>query len=343
MKLVAQRVPPTGWAVIGASTIAREFMVGAIRANGGDILWVVSDDRARADDFAYSCGIPRATARLGDALGDLEVDAVYIGSTNSRHREQGIAAAEAGKHVLCDKPIATRSGDALQMLRVCERTGVTLAVNHHLRGSAVHQRMRKLIAEGAIGDVRSVTIMNAGMLRPALRTWRVSEPAEGGIYLDLSVHDIDLARFILMQEPLTVVGIGAAVALGAQDVHDHVMFSAVMSGGSFLQVHESFITPSVESQLLVLGSEGYLLAIGTISQRAGGELVQGHLQGAASVQVDQVDPYAETVRQFVLAIETGRRPLASGWDGLAALTAAEAVASAVTSGRAVNVTSGIRV
>lgn len=341
MKLVEQGVPPKGWAVIGASTIAREFMVGAIRANGGDVRWTVSDDRARADDFAYSCGILRATTWLGDALGDPDVEVVYIGSTNNRHHEQAIAAAEAGKHVLCDKPIATRSADALQILRVCERTGVTLAVNHHLRGSAVHQRMRKLIAEGAIGDVRSATILNAGMPRPALGTWRISEPAEGGIYLDLSVDDIDLARFILMQEPLTVVGIGGA--LGTRDVHDHAMFSAVMSGSSFLQVHESFITPSVESQVLVLGSEGYLLANGTIAHRAGGTLVQGHTQGAESVQVDQIDPYAETVRQFLLAIETGARPLASGWDGLAAVTAAEAVASAVTSGRAVNVTSGIRV
>jgi 1,5-anhydro-D-fructose reductase (1,5-anhydro-D-mannitol-forming) len=210
-----------------------------------------------------------------------------------------------------------------------------LGVNHHLRASALHRRMRDMIAAGAIGEVRSISILHAGLLREVLRTWRLTDSGEGAIYLDLSVHDIDLARFLLQQEPVSVCGMGDALALGGAGIDDHAMYMIRMSGGAFLQVHESFVTPSVESQVLVLGSTGMLIAQGTLAQRAGGTLLHRHASGTDTIEVPPVDLYGETIRQFRDAITGHGQPLASGEDGYLSLAAAETVREAVTSGKTI--------
>lgn len=325
-----------GWALIGASTIAREFMVDAIRGAGDEPLWVVSQKAAHAADFASACGIQQATVSLQAALADPAVSAVYISSANSRHHAQVMAAAAAGKHILCDKPLATRRADAAAMVEACRSSNVVLGVNHHLRAAAIHKRMREMIAGGVIGEVRSLSILHAGLLRDVLQTWRVTDPAEGAIYLDLSVHDIDLSRFLLQQEPLSVMAAGEAVALGGEGIDDHAMYIMRMSGGTFVQVHESFVTPAVESQIMVLGSTGSLLAQGTLSQRAGGSLLHRHAAGSETVNVPPVDLYIETVRQFQKAIAGDGSPLATGLDGFLSLAAAEAVREAATGGKTVS-------
>lgn len=99
------------WGLIGASTIAREWMVGAIRANQGDVVGVMSTDAQRAADFAAPLEIPNAVTSL-EALFDLNLDAVYISTTNELHCSQTIAAAQRGLHVMCEKPLATELDDA---------------------------------------------------------------------------------------------------------------------------------------------------------------------------------------------------------------------------------------
>ncbi|RWQ59513.1 MAG: Gfo/Idh/MocA family oxidoreductase [Mesorhizobium sp.] len=323
-----------GWGLIGASTIAREYMVDAIRRSGGRPLSVMSHDGARAAAFARDLDIADSCSDLDTLLDDRRIGAVYISSTNTQHRYQVLAAAAAGKHVLCDKPLATRSADALKMVRACEKAGVVLAVNHHLRSSPVHQTMQRMIAAGEIGAVRSLMIVHAGYLRPVLQSWRIKDAAEGGIYLDLSVHDIDLASFLLEQTPVTAVALGAGVALSSNTVHDHAMYALKMSGGTFVQVHESFVTPDVESQVVALGSEGALIAAGTLAQRSTGTLTRRVNGRNESIPLRANDLYADTVEQFLNAIAGTGSPRATGRDGLAALAGAEAVGKAAATGRA---------
>lgn len=326
-----------GWAIAGASTIAREFMVDGIRNAGDKPLWVISRDAAHAGRFALECGIENHGTDLQIALSDPQVKAVYVGSANSRHHEQVLAAAAAGKHVLCDKPLATNTADAREMVSACSRAGVVLAVNHHLRASRLHQKMRQMIESGEIGEVRAISVLHAGLLRPALQTWRIEDESEGAIYLDLSVHDIDLARFLSRQEPVTVAGIGGCMHLGKRGIHDHAMYVMTLSGGAFLQGHESFVTPDVESKVLVLGSTGMLEARGSLSQAAAGALVHRASGAEMPIPIEPVDLYLDTISHFRSAIAGNGTPLASGEDGLISLAAAEAVREAVTTGSKMNV------
>src|SRR6202051_4926452 len=92
------------WGVIGASTIASEHMIGAMRANGVEVVAVLSSDASRGQVYAETHGIPRSTTDLAALVAAPDIDAVYISTTNELHRDQLFAAAAAGKHVRCETP-----------------------------------------------------------------------------------------------------------------------------------------------------------------------------------------------------------------------------------------------
>ena len=92
----------TRWGLIGASTIAKEWVIGAIRATGGDIVSVMSTSAERGKAYATENGIAKSVTTLDALVNDPDVDAVYISTTNELHRDQTLAAAKAGKHILCE-------------------------------------------------------------------------------------------------------------------------------------------------------------------------------------------------------------------------------------------------
>src|SRR5436190_17336752 len=143
---------PLGWGLIGASDIARTRMIAAIRAQPDSaVVAVMSSQIERARGYAAETNIPRAYDTLDAILSDPAVDVVYISTTNDLHAQQTLAAARAGKHVLCEKPLALSLNDAREMVVTCQAAGVVMATNHHLRNAATHRTLRRLIAEGTIG------------------------------------------------------------------------------------------------------------------------------------------------------------------------------------------------
>ena len=131
------------WALIGASTIAAQFMIRAIRAQqGGEILRVVSSSAERGASYAAQHGIAHSGTSVEEAMSDPSIDAVYISTTNEKHFDQAMAAIAAGKHVICEKPLAMGIADAAAMVRAAEAKGVVFATNHHLRCSGSHRTVR---------------------------------------------------------------------------------------------------------------------------------------------------------------------------------------------------------
>jgi 1,5-anhydro-D-fructose reductase (1,5-anhydro-D-mannitol-forming) len=117
-----------GWGLVGASTIAHEWMIAAIRAQPGNhIVTVMSQNAQRAASYAAEHAIPKAFTSLEEMLADSSIGVVYISTTNELHADQAIAAAAHGKHVLCEKPLAMNLGDAKAIIRACEDAGVVQA------------------------------------------------------------------------------------------------------------------------------------------------------------------------------------------------------------------------
>src|SRR5438874_8140327 len=169
-----------GWGLIGASDIAATRMIPAIAAQPDSrVVAILSSQRERAHQYAERNGIPRAYDSLEMLLADPAVDVVYISTTNDRHKEQTVAAAGAGKHVLCEKPLALSLDDAQAMVEACRAAGVVLGTNHHLRNAVTHRTLRRLVAEGAIGAPLAVRVFHAVYLPERLQGWRVTAPAAG--------------------------------------------------------------------------------------------------------------------------------------------------------------------
>ena len=327
------------WALVGASTIAAEHMIRALRRHG-EVDWVVSGDAVRGRDYAARHGIARATADLAEVLADPGVEAVYISTTNEKHRDQALAAIAAGKHVICEKPLAMSVADAVGMVAAARAAGLVFATNHHLRCSGSHRTVRRLVAEGRIGRVLSLRVHHAVFLPPHLQGWRIDNPsAGGGVIPDITVHDADCVRFLTGEDPVSVVAQAGVSGMG-QGVEDSVMSVWTLPSGAMVSSHESFTHGFAGTGLEVHGTEGSIFARGVMTQAPVGEIALVTAKGTEAVPFPGDDLYAVAVDEFLAAVEGRGRPAADGVDGVKSLAVALAVREAAASGRRCDVNYG---
>lgn len=330
------------WGLIGASTIAREWVIGAIRANGGELASVLSSNAERGSAYAAENGIARVAATLGEIVNDPAIDAVYISTTNELHRDQAIAAARAGKHVLCEKPLALSLDDARSMIAEARKAGVVLATNHHLRNAASHRVMRAAIAEGRIGRPLAARVFHAVYLPPHLQGWRLERPdAGGGVILDITVHDADTLRFVLNDDPVEVTAFSQSAGMGQSGLEDGVMGVMRFKSGLIAQFHDAFTAKFAETGFEVHGTEGSLIARNVMTQRPVGSVVLRNAEGERELPLDQQDLYSRAIANFHAAIAGKGKPSATGEDGLWSLATGLAVVKSAASGAAVKIETGL--
>ena len=329
------------WGMCGASTIGAEHMINAFRAQPlGQVSWVVIGAFDHAQSYAARHEIAHFGPSLTAMLADQAVEAVYISSTNDKHHAQAMSAIAAGKHVLCEKPLAMTIGQADTMITAAAAKGVVFATNHHLRCSGSLRAVRGLIATGRIGHVLSLRLHHAVHLPPALQGWRINDAgAGGGVIPDITVHDAGTARFLLDESQQSVEAMTASSGMGS-GVEDSVMSVWSMPSGAMVMSHESFTHPFAGSGLEVHGTEGTIFARGVMTQSPVGELEIVTAAGRASVPYAGHDLYTESVRQFEAAVAGQGAPAATGLDGLASLAVAMAVREAAQSGTRVAVNYG---
>lgn len=331
-----------GWGLVGASNIARQFVINAIRQNGGEPRIVMSSDAARGAAFAAENGIPASTADLDELLTADGVDAVYISTTNELHRDQAIAAARAGKHILCEKPLALTIADAHAAVAAAREAGVVFATNHHLRNAGAHRAMRQAIAEGRIGRPLAARVFHAVYLPPSLQGWRVNAPeAGGGVILDIAVHDADTLRFVLGDEPESVAAITQSSGMATAGLADAVMTSVHFRSGLIAQTHDAFTSKYAGTGFEVHGTEGSLIARDVMTQLPIGSLVLRDETGEHAIDFDRTDLYVRALGAFHGAIRGEGPPAATGEDGIRSLAFGLAVAEAARTGRTVKVEPGL--
>ena len=262
------------WGLIGASTIAAEHMIGAFRANGGEAVAVMSTNADRAAAYAGKHAIARATTNLDELVESQDVDAVYVSTTNELHRDQVFAAAAAGKHVLCEKPLALTLADARAMVAECRKRGVVMGTNHHLRNAATHRAMREAIQQGRIGKPLFARVFHSVYLPVHLQSWRIERPdAGGGVIFDITVHDADTLRFVLADEPNSVVAMTSQGGMAREGLADGVMGVIRFSSGVLAQFHDGFTTKYAPTGFEVHGEAGSLIGRDCMSQAPKGEVI----------------------------------------------------------------------
>lgn len=328
-----------GWGLIGASTIAREWVIGAIRAQAGaEVAAVMSSSAARAADYAKANGIPKAYDTLDALLADPKVDAVYISTTNELHKEQTLAAAAAGKHVLCEKPLALSVADARQMVEGCRNAGVVLGTNHHLRNAASHRAMRAAIKAGRIGTPLAARVFHAVYLPPHLQGWRITRPeAGGGVILDITVHDVDTLRFVLDDDPVEVTALAQSGGMAAAGLEDAAMAVFRFGSGLIAQTHDGFTTKYAGTGIEIHGTEGSLIGRDVMTQRPIGSVSLRHETGEEALPLAQENLYERALRAFHAAMRGEGQPAATGEDGVWSLAAGVAALQSAKSGRVVKI------
>ena len=330
------------WGFIGASTIARQYVLNAVRARGeGEVVAIMSADAERARSFAAAHGIPRATTSLDALVNAPDVDAVYVSTTNELHREQTLAAAGAGRHVLCEKPLALSMAEAQEMVEACRAAGVVMGTNHHLRNAGTHRAMREAILAGRIGRPIAARVMHAVYLPPHLHGWRLHRPeAGGGVILDIVVHDADTLRFVLDDDPVEVVAAAQSAGMAAQGLEDGVMGVVRFKSGLIAQCHDAFTIRHAGTGFEVHGEEGSLIARDVMTQKPAGTVVLRSEAGEEALAFDREDLYVRSLGLFHAAVRGEGAPSATGEDGLWSLATALAFAESARSGRAVAVEPG---
>lgn len=324
-----------GFGLIGASDIAKHKMIAAIRNQPGcEVASVYSSNLSRGQAFAEEKQIPHAAASLDDLLANPAVQAVYVSTTNELHHSQVLAAARAGKHVLCEKPLAMSLPQAREMVQACQEAGVVLATNHHLRNAATFQSIRALIAEGAIGKPIAARVFHAVYLREALQGWRLDKPAAGGgVVLDIVVHGIDTLRFVLQAEPTEVVSLSQHFGMGTEQVEDGSMAVFRFDNGLIAQVHTAFTVKYAGNGFEVHGTEGSLVARHVMGPSTQPELLLRNAAGEHLLPADNTRLYDIGVARFVSAMQGEGTPAASGEDGLKSLAAALGCLESAKSGQ----------
>ena len=328
-----------GWALVGASTVAAEWMIDAIRAqDDSDVVAVMSSSAERGAAYAHKHDIGRSCDTVDALLDDSAVDIVYISTTNESHMQHTLAAAAAGKHVLCEKPLALTLADARHMVEACAAAGVQMGTNHHLRNAATHRAIRDAVQDGAIGTPIAVRVFHAVHLPPHLQTWRVKSPkAGGGVVFDITVHDADTLRFVLADEPEHVVAQTQCTGMAEAGLEDAAMSVVRFRGGVIAQLHEAFTIAHAGTGLEIHGSEGSIIARDVMTQRPIGTVVLRNAAGETALPFTPNNLYERSVRCFNDAVRGRGSPAATGEDGVRSLALALAVREAASQGRRVMV------
>ncbi|CAN5322132.1 Gfo/Idh/MocA family oxidoreductase [soil metagenome] len=192
---------PVRWGVLSTAKIAREKVIPAIaRSELANVVAIASRSEEPARKVAQELGIDRAYGSYEDLLADPEIEAVYIPLPNHLHGRWTKAAAMAGKHVLCEKPLATSSAEAREMIASCDRAGVKLMEAFMYRLHPLWVKVRGLVRKGAVGDVLAIQGFFAYRNLEPDNIRNIVETG-GGALLDIGCYPVNVSRMLFGGEP----------------------------------------------------------------------------------------------------------------------------------------------
>ncbi len=297
------------WAVLGPGVISGFFAHALHRSTSGVLHAVGSRDRDRARAFGDEHGAT-VSGTYTEILQRDDVDAVYVGTVHTTHAELAIAALEAGKAVLCEKPVTPTPSDTAAVLAAAQRTGLPFLEAYKYRFGPLAARVRQLISTGAIGRPLHVDASYGGAA--TTRTGRLFEPElAGGAILDVGGYPVSLAVGVATWAGLVTTGTRPSLRsvtglIGATGV-DEWTTAAIEVGGLLATVHTSLVADQV-SRVVIRGSAGSLDLPSIWGSRiASGVEAVVHTTGAArQITVPVVDPMAAEADAVSLALTEGR-------------------------------------
>ena len=340
--------------IIGAGSIARYRHLPETalhpHAEVGAICDVV---KARANEIAreYSC---KAYTDYQQLIQDPDLDAVIVAATNTTHAEMTIAALQAGKHVMCEKPMATTLDDAQNMIQSAEQSGKRLMIAHNQRFEPANQKAKEILQSGKLGRVLTFTSVfghpgSEDWAIDGADTWFYRKEITGlGVLGDLAIHKLDLLRWLLEDDYTEAAAIMSTLSKtypsGERiDVEDNALCLLKTARGAMGNVTASWSYQKENNSTTIYCEKGvleiyvnpdYPLVVHYDHQHA-----EFHKVGRKSTNVEQVK--SGIVDAFVDAVIEDREVPIPGIEGYKALEAVMACQQAAASGKAVKISAGV--
>ncbi len=321
--------------IIGAGTMGRTHASAYKEIPNAQLVAVCDANTEVAQNVAQSLGV-EAYTNVSEMLSGAELDVVDVCTPTTMHLELIKAAAAAGKHVCCEKPLGRSVAQAQEAVRVCREAGVTLFVAHVLRWFPEFRKLHDLIIEGAIGDPVMVRTSRGGAFPASASNWFNDEKQSGGVVLDLIIHDFDWLRWCFGNvDRVYARGLYGSGTKGA----DYALVTLKFRSGVIAHVEGSWARPSgFSTSVEAAGTQGLLhfnsdeSAPLKIERKAEGETRGGVLVPESPTSVN---PYYRELEHFINCLEDGMEPEVRPEDGLEAVRIADAAIRSITSGQPV--------
>ena len=195
------------WGILGVASIAVRRVIPAMQAGAWcEVAAIASRDPRKAEEAARTLGIARAYGSYDELLAAPDIDAVYIPLPNHLHVPWSIRAAEAGKHVLCEKPVAITAAEVRRLIEARDRTGMKIGEGFMVRTHPRWLRVRELVRSGRIGELRLIHAW-CGYFNRNPQDVRNSLEYAGGALLDIGCYPVTLSRFVFGEEPVRASGV----------------------------------------------------------------------------------------------------------------------------------------
>ncbi|MBM2840779.1 MAG: Gfo/Idh/MocA family oxidoreductase, partial [Bacteroidetes bacterium] len=277
-----------------------------------------------ADAFAYEFNIPRSYGSYEALLADPDIDAVYIPLPQHLHCEFAIKAAQAGKHVLVEKPAALTAAEIEFMIAACRQNGVFFMEAFMYRFKSIQRRVKEIIASGQIGGITYIDFNWCFNIRNLVRSaFRMDRAKGGGAMYDLGIYGIDFIRFITGLEPEFIHATIRRESRDGVDMFAHVQY---LIGDAVATVTAAFNTDA--NHYAIGGEKGSVLARAPLSGRAVENTLQIHMLDVDTLVEEKFppeNPFVAELEYFAQCIERNEQPFPDGENSLRNLRLMEEV------------------
>jgi predicted dehydrogenase len=312
-----------GFCIVGLGRISMEHFMPATKVSQyAKVTAIVSGHRDKAERMAAEYGVPAKNIYSYDnyngIAGNPDIDAVYIALPNNMHADYTIRAANAGKHVLCEKPMATRVADAEAMDQACRRANRKLMIAYRCHFEPAHMRAFQLIREGKLGKIE--TIDSAFGFNIAAGEWRLNKAmAGGGPLMDVGIYSLNACRFLTGEEPVSVKGYASVVDQDGRfkEVEENLSWSMKFPSGAVASCSTTY-GANMTSYFRIMGSKGELSVQPAFDYE--GQRIMARIPGEPAIDeaTNFKDPgcFVREADHFADCVFSNREPGPNGAEGI---------------------------
>ena len=294
------------WGILSTANIGRKVIPAIHSSSNGVVAAVASRSPERAREFADEQDIPIVYGSYEELIESDDVDAIYNPLPNSMHAEWSIKCAQAGKATLCEKPFASDAAEAQTIVDAFEKHKVLLAEAFMYRFHPQHAKVKSIVADGGIGDLKIINSSFTFYISDAANI-RLSKSLAGGGLMDVGCYCVNLMRFMTDEEPETVTAVGN---IGATTGVDEILAGTLKFPSGVIGHFDCGLRADRQQSYRLKGTSGSIVVSSSFTPDKRKDTVVQHWQGDQLTEhvIAPVDHYQLMVEDFADALLTGRAP-----------------------------------